>query len=436
MRGGQNELLLDLADPRRVVELTSQFPQWSFDELRDRAADLLSTILPHLSLEVTGQQSDRPPLTKGFCTLPNGHSCYRYYYFGPPEPLWFTVGGARDDEQTAVILELYFQRLTAALTMAGHRQELQRQSRRNWLSGFMRQQGFERRLASAETRNQLLGLVSASAGTHLQDEQQKLAVRRFSRQLRAHLSDREHAFHLDNDQIALIIPELERSRFDALLQRELPDALVAWVGLSEARGLEVLKLAEARLLGLAPGVRRRTPEPTQAQEEANPLLNIHSGSESVLHLARSQMGDWRFDTRLQLVFDEPVGYALELLPQLTGQCVVVTSSSSVGYLVDLTACKPAGLLLEPINLQVLRSNLERVADGERVYSGPLLEDPLLPRERLVWRLTANGIENAEIAELLGVSAKTVANYLSSLQEKLGYGDRAALALGYWFGNSN
>ena len=436
MQGGRGEILLDPADSERLIGLTARLPQLSFDELRDRAAELLATLLPHLTMEVSGQQSDRPPLVKGLCSLPDGRTCYRHYYFGPPEPLWFTVLGVSNDDYTTTILDLYFRRLTAALTMAGHRQELQLQSRRNWLSGFMRQQGFERRLATVEARNQLLGLVAAGGSGPAQDERQKLAVRRFSRQLRAHLSEREQAFHLDNDQIALIIPESERYRFDALLQREMPDALVAWVGLTEARGLEVLKLAEARLLGIPPGVRRRAPEPFRAQEETNPLLGIHSGSESVLQLARSQLGDWRFDRRIQLIFDEPVGYALELLPQLRGDTVIVTSSSSVGYLVDLSACKPAGLLLEPMNLQSLRSNLERVAAGERVYSGPLLEDTLLPRERLVWRLTANGIENQEIAELLGVSVKTVANYLSSLQEKLGYGDRAALALGYWFASAS
>ena len=51
------------------------------------------------------------------------------------------------------------------------------------------------------------------------------------------------------------------------------------------------------------------------------------------------------------------------------------------------------------------------------------EDGLTPRERAVADLIARGLPNRLIAERLGVSQKTVANYVSSVLLKLGAADR-------------
>ncbi|RTH28421.1 hypothetical protein CSW40_00930 [Thermus scotoductus] len=52
------------------------------------------------------------------------------------------------------------------------------------------------------------------------------------------------------------------------------------------------------------------------------------------------------------------------------------------------------------------------------------------RERQVMRLVALGLSDAEIARRLSVSKRTVYNWVSSLQDKLGLENRVELALYY------
>ena len=60
--------------------------------------------------------------------------------------------------------------------------------------------------------------------------------------------------------------------------------------------------------------------------------------------------------------------------------------------------------------------------------GPAAESeafaPLSPREREVLALLSEGLSNADIAEGLGISEKTVRNHLSHLFDKLGVWSRA------------
>lgn len=51
-------------------------------------------------------------------------------------------------------------------------------------------------------------------------------------------------------------------------------------------------------------------------------------------------------------------------------------------------------------------------------------DGLTPREAEVWRLMATGLDNAEIADTMGVSASTVKNHITGLFGKLRVRDRA------------
>jgi DNA-binding NarL/FixJ family response regulator len=68
-----------------------------------------------------------------------------------------------------------------------------------------------------------------------------------------------------------------------------------------------------------------------------------------------------------------------------------------------------------------------MADGAgRVTSAPMQQFPQLSeRERQVLTLLAKGLPNTVIAERLGVSAKTVANYVSTVLARLELPDRAA-----------
>ena len=93
---------------------------------------------------------------------------------------------------------------------------------------------------------------------------------------------------------------------------------------------------------------------------------------------------------------------------------------------------PAG---DGLDLQVLletEAAWERFCDEVREFMGSKGpshgEDPafasLSPREREVLTLIAEGMSNAQIAERLSISEKTVRNHVSNLFDKLGVWTRA------------
>jgi DNA-binding NarL/FixJ family response regulator len=67
------------------------------------------------------------------------------------------------------------------------------------------------------------------------------------------------------------------------------------------------------------------------------------------------------------------------------------------------------------------------AAGEPMVGGSE-EVALAPRELDVLRLVAKGYRNAEVAELLGMTANTVGSYIKSIYRKLGVSSRAEAAL--------
>jgi DNA-binding NarL/FixJ family response regulator len=60
--------------------------------------------------------------------------------------------------------------------------------------------------------------------------------------------------------------------------------------------------------------------------------------------------------------------------------------------------------------------------GGAAHSGGLPEELLSDREMEVFRLRGQGRASKEIADLLGVSVKTVGSYDARIKEKLGYAD--------------
>jgi len=133
------------------------------------------------------------------------------------------------------------------------------------------------------------------------------------------------------------------------------------------------------------------------------------------------------------------------------------SQPHVGILVltvfaDDTSVFPAvragarGYLLKDAAAEELRQAIETVARGGAIFSpgiagrvmryltvstrpepGPDFEE-LTGRERAVLELLADGLTNAEIAERMGVSGKTVSNNVSNILSKLQTADRARLML--------
>lgn len=81
-------------------------------------------------------------------------------------------------------------------------------------------------------------------------------------------------------------------------------------------------------------------------------------------------------------------------------------------------------ILAPRLLTRLLSRHVRVPDHRAVSPAPSGTEGLTPREREVWRLIAEGSDNTEIADRLGLSASTVKNHITALFAKLRVRDRA------------
>ena len=79
---------------------------------------------------------------------------------------------------------------------------------------------------------------------------------------------------------------------------------------------------------------------------------------------------------------------------------------------------------------VTRHVMERMRQGDKPGSTVHKLDLLSPQERRVIALVAEGLTNKEIGLRLGLSDKTVKNYLSNLMEKLGISRRSEAAALY------
>ena len=69
-----------------------------------------------------------------------------------------------------------------------------------------------------------------------------------------------------------------------------------------------------------------------------------------------------------------------------------------------------------------------LATNRAAVGRPSADDGLTDREREVLALIAEGSSNAQIARMLGLSLKTVQNYVSRILEKLQVSDRTQAAL--------
>ena len=106
-------------------------------------------------------------------------------------------------------------------------------------------------------------------------------------------------------------------------------------------------------------------------------------------------------------------------------------------------CGPArGYILKDAEKEEIRRAIEAVGNGEAIFSpaiaarliayfaSPHLTMPqqtfpeLTAHEREILDLIARGENNGKIADLLGLSAKTVSNYVSTILNKLQVADRS------------
>ena len=122
------------------------------------------------------------------------------------------------------------------------------------------------------------------------------------------------------------------------------------------------------------------------------------------------------------------------LSDADGECALLQSIFAGG-----DGCLPKDIEATPLRLAC-----ERVAAGQPIVDPALLpallkriragvararsHAALTPQERRILKLVSEGRTNKEIAELLGLSAKTVKNYLSNVYQKLHVTSRTQAAL--------
>lgn len=135
-----------------------------------------------------------------------------------------------------------------------------------------------------------------------------------------------------------------------------------------------------------------------------------------------------------VVIDAPYGFALltlEILGQTDRRIIVTTNNPCPEYWEDVWDFHPAILLVSDCMHRELETAMTQAARGQRYRMTPQYTSRLTPCERAVLRSVARGQSNQQIANLVGVSPKRVANTLTVVYEKLQLSGRVAASLYYW-----
>ena len=399
--------------PEALLERLRRGVGWTFDK-----AELLAVEPADLN--------PPPTINRGRYLLDVQGDVYLAYFEGPPRPLYLVLAGVRlSDPQEYRLCALFFEHLLAALEASGYRQELEAQAHCDWLTGLYNGRFLRETLAQGLPADQVLGLVELEPRLFEggATAQRDLALQAFAHVLSAALPTEARAFRLADRRFAVVTTSDCQEAVDAVVRQSDSAGHLVWATAAEAAGAALLELAEKRLLGLiGPLVEPRRP---------NANVAVHSRYEQIRLAYEEVVAAWDIDTPTHLIVDGPNGFALETFDDTLRPALIVTDSRSNAYLSDLWNLNPEGLLVGVEDKAQLERALKGVAAGEKVYAGPeLYDEDLYPREREVWRLLAQGLDNAQIATRLGVSDKTVANYVSNLQDKLHLNSRVALVLHY------
>jgi DNA-binding NarL/FixJ family response regulator len=104
---------------------------------------------------------------------------------------------------------------------------------------------------------------------------------------------------------------------------------------------------------------------------------------------------------------------------------VVSDDADVAAVVEAGA---SGFLAKDTPIDGVVVAVRAAANGVAWLSPRAELDELTPREREVLRLIARGMENAEIADELGISPRTAKNHVSNILAKLGLPSRIQAAI--------
>jgi DNA-binding NarL/FixJ family response regulator len=142
---------------------------------------------------------------------------------------------------------------------------------------------------------------------------------------------------------------------------------------------------------------------------------------------------------LDLVFPHQNG--LTLIPTIRAWCpfvriIVFSMFNEPRYARQALDLGAAGYVVKTASMAELRTAVQRVLAGQTYLSQPLEEDDihtrrrsvrtLSPREEQILQLIASGQRIRDIAELLGISVKTIKSHQANIREKLYLSSSSAL----------
>lgn len=121
----------------------------------------------------------------------------------------------------------------------------------------------------------------------------------------------------------------------------------------------------------------------------------------------------------------------ELHEETDCKVIILTTFARPGYFERARKAGVRGYLLKDSPIEELVNSIRVIMDGRRIYAPELVdfvyeddsENPLTERESQVLELVAEGKTTKEIAAELFLSAGTVRNYISTILDKLGVGNR-------------
>lgn len=125
--------------------------------------------------------------------------------------------------------------------------------------------------------------------------------------------------------------------------------------------------------------------------------------------------------------------AAEALKGMPVKTVILTTFARAGYFERARNAGIRGYLLKDSPIEDLVAAIRQIVDGRRIFAPDLVdiafgevgetENPLTERESEVLELVAEGKTTKEIAGELFLTPGTIRNYISSILDKLGVGNR-------------
>ncbi|MDN5272004.1 GGDEF domain-containing protein [Chloroflexus sp. MS-CIW-1] len=172
---------------------------------------------------------------------------YGAYFFGPPYPMYLLLEIPNIDDPTELRLAaLFCDYLLSALYAAGHREELERQARYDWLTGLGNRRALERRLADSLPTGWGLAFLDLDNLKIVNDSQGHLAGDRLLQYFADSLRQSGfEAYRLGGDEFAVLLTKQQLEKLYRAIAGFQVSYGLAWA--EEGDGMVLVTLADERM---------------------------------------------------------------------------------------------------------------------------------------------------------------------------------------------